>query len=88
MERREAPASFAKDAARRKYGSAFSALHPLGLSGAEKKEGGLPGALKNTGDESRLVVPAKAGTQHLRKQGLDSRLRGNDSGATSHIGLN
>jgi hypothetical protein len=46
-----------------------SVLHPLGFSRGTKSDYGVPGAAKNTGDDAcQLVVPAQAGTQHLRRK--------------------
>jgi hypothetical protein len=44
-----------------KYGSAFSALHPLDFSRGAKKEVRLPGAIKNTGDDACFLIPPLSG---------------------------
>jgi len=53
MERREAPAFSKRE---RGYGRLVrrSVLHPLGFSEGRKRDYGVPGAAKNTGDDAWL----------------------------------
>jgi hypothetical protein len=53
MARREAPALPKGNAARRKTGAPLGAPSPRHFAGDKEREDGLPGAAKNTGDQTR-----------------------------------